>query len=181
MSEGQWNGRLDTYYGEREISLVRIDDIKTLQPAAPPAPLPIRTGEVNEANEGRLVQISGPVTGYWQETTLYLDDGSGEARITIKASTGVRRPYVVIGDVWTVVGLVSQSESGYRVLPRRAEDLQRSRAAGARARAATAASATAADDTAWNRAPIYPPLTGVVLSVRPPVPANLREAWLLIR
>ncbi len=185
LSEGQWvrvNGRLDTYYGEREISLVRIDDIKTLQPAAPPPPLPIRTGEVNETNEGRLVQISGAITGYWKESTLYLDDGSGEARITIKTSTGIRRPYVNIGEVWTVVGVVSQSESGYRLLPRRAEDLQRSRAAGARARSATAAaSAPPADDMAWNRAPIYLPITGATLTVRPPAPANLREAWLSIR
>jgi hypothetical protein len=133
LSEGQWvrvNGRLDTFYGEREISLVRIDDIKTMQPAAPPLPLSIGTGQVDEANQGRLVQISGPITGYWKESTLYLDDGSGEARVTLRPMTGIRRPYVVIGEAWTVVGVVSQSESGYRLLPRRAEDLQRGRAAG---------------------------------------------------
>jgi len=185
LSEGQWvrvNGRLDTFYGEREISLVRIDDIKTMQPAAPPAPLPIRTGEVNEANEGRLAQISGAITGYWKETTLYLDDGSGEARITIKPSTGLRRPYVVIGEAWTVVGVVSQSESGYRLLPRREGDLQRGRATAA-GRAGTTARAVAVqqDDMAWNRAPIYLPITGAVLTVRPPAPATLWEAWLSIR
>ena len=37
---------------------MRIDDIKTLQPAAPPPPLPIRTGEVAEAHEGRLVVVN---------------------------------------------------------------------------------------------------------------------------
>jgi hypothetical protein len=150
-----------------------------MQPAAPPLPLPIRTGEVNEANEGRLAQISGAITGYWKETTLYLDDGSGEARITIRPATGMRRPYVNIGEGWTVVGVVSQSESGYRLLPRREADLQRSRAAGASTRSTTAAAASAASagDTAWNRAPIYLPLTGATLTVRPPVPANLWEAW----
>ena len=186
LSEGQWvrvNGRLDTFYGEREISLARIDDIKTLQPAAPPPPLPIRTGEVAEAHEGRLVQISGAITGYWQETTLYLDDGSGEARITIRPATGVRRPYVTIGERWAMVGVVSQSESGYRLLPRRETDLQRSRAAGARTRSTTAAAASAApaDDMAWNRAPIYLPLTGATLTVRPPAPDSLWGAWLSIR
>jgi hypothetical protein len=186
LSEGQWvrvNGWLDTFYGEREISLVRIDDIKTLQPAAPALPLPIRTGEMNEAHEGRLVQFSAPVTGYWKETTLYLDDGSGEARITIRPATGIRRPYVNIGEVWTVVGVVSQSESGYRLLPRREADLQRGRAAGARTAAATATAASAPTeyDMAWNSAPIYLPVTGAVLTVRPSAPANLREAWLLVR
>jgi uncharacterized protein YdeI (BOF family) len=186
LSEGQWvrvNGRLDTYYGEREISLVRIDDIKTMQPAAPPAPLPIGTGQVNEANEGRLAQISGAITGYWKETTLYLDDGSGEARIAIRPATGMRRPYVNMGEVWTVVGVVSQSESGYRLLPRRETDLQRARVAGARTRSTTAAAASAvpADDMTWNRAPIYLPITGATLTVRPPAPDSLRGAWLSIR
>jgi hypothetical protein len=183
LSEGQWvrvNGRLDTFYGEREISLVRIDDIKTMQPAAPPLPLPIRSGEMDEAHEGRLVQLSGPITGYWKETTLYLDDGSGEARVTLRPMTGIRRPYVVIGEAWTVVGVVSQSESGYRLLPRREADLQRGRAAVGRA-AATTRSNSVQDDRAWNRAPIYLPITGMTLLVRPPTPANLWEAWLLIR
>ena len=38
LGEGQWvrvNGRLGTFYEERQISLIRIDDIKTMQPAAP--------------------------------------------------------------------------------------------------------------------------------------------------
>jgi hypothetical protein len=34
---------------------------------------------------------------------------------------------------------------------------------------------------AWNRAPIYLPITGATLTARPPAPANLWEAWLLIR
>ena len=179
LSEGQWvrvNGRLGTFYEERQISLVRIDDIKTMQPAAPPAPLPIRTGEVAEANEGRLVQISGAITGFWKETTLYLDDGSGEARITLRPATGIRRPYVNIGELWTVVGVVSQSESGYRLLPRSEADLQRGRAAASRSGAAAPANGVL-QDTAWNRAPIYLPITGASLLMRPPAPADLREAW----
>jgi hypothetical protein len=37
------------------------------------------------------------------------------------------------------------------------------------------------DDMAWNRAPIYLPITGATLTVLPPAPATLWEAWLLIR
>jgi hypothetical protein len=122
------------------------------------------------------VQLSAPVTGYWKETTLYLDDGSGEARITIKASTGVGRPYVNIGEVWTVVGMVSQTESGYRLLPRREADLQRGRAAASRATTMVQANG-AQDDATWNTAPVFLPVTGATLLVRPPAPGNLREAW----
>jgi hypothetical protein len=183
LSEGQWvrvNGWLGTFYEERQISLVRIDDIKTLQPAAPPQPSPIRSGELNEAHAGRLVQISAPVTGYWKETTLYLDDGSGEARITLRPATGIRRPYVNMGEVWTVVGVVSQSESGYRLLPRREADLQRGRAAASRSTTIVQANG-AQDDGTWNTAPVFLPVTGETLLVRPLAPTNLREAWLLIR
>lgn len=138
LSEGQWlrvNGRLDTFHSEREVRLTRIDDIKTLGPGTSPLPASIRSGEVAEANEGRLVQLVAPATGFWGDSTLYFDDGSGEARVTIYESTGMRRPYVNLGELWTVVGVVSQwdddppYDDGYRILPRRPADLQRGRVA----------------------------------------------------
>ncbi|MFZ2486612.1 MAG: lamin tail domain-containing protein, partial [Anaerolineae bacterium] len=197
LSEGQWvrvNGRLDTFYGEREIALTRIDDIKTMQPATPPAPITIYTGDMSEAREGQLVQLSASVTGFWREDTLYLDDGTGEARILIKAATGVRRPYVVIGKPWTIIGIVSQSDndepfdSGYRLLPRRTDDLQEGRATATRApRAQTSPRTTASTrartnvtvtNTEWNRAPLFLPVTGARLTIRPPISTNLRQAWL---
>ncbi|MCS6844843.1 MAG: lamin tail domain-containing protein, partial [Caldilineales bacterium] len=161
LSEGQWvrvNGRLDTFDGERVIRLVRIDDIKTLAPAPPPFPLPIRTGDVGEATEGRLVTITAPVRGFRGQSSLILDDGSGEAWVVVLRSTGMRRPYVVIGDVWTAVGVVSQDDreppyDGYhRVLPRRPADLVRG----------------AVDWALLNSPPLFLPVTGAADQMPPP-------------
>jgi hypothetical protein len=54
---------------------------------------------------------------------------SGEARVYSRESVGFRRPWVEVGEVWSVVGIVSQYVrsrpyvAGYRLLPRREADL----------------------------------------------------------
>lgn len=167
LSEGQWirvNGWLDTHYGEKEIKLTRIDDIKTLQPAAPPAPRLVRTGDIGEGTEGWLVQIVAPAKGFRGRSVMLLDDGSGEAALVFKQSTGLRRPYVKIGEVYTLVGIAGQDDdeapfdAGYRVLPRRSTDIH----VGVRAPAAEPFKP--ADDAASNAAPRFLPVTGAPLS-----------------
>jgi uncharacterized protein YdeI (BOF family) len=175
LSEGQWvrvNGRLDTLYGEKEIRLTRIDDIKTLQPAAPPPPRVIRTGDVGEPTEGTLIQLIAPAVGFRGRSVVLLDDGSGEAVIVFRQSTGMRRPYVEIGEPWTVVGIAGQDDdeapfdTGYRVLPRRSADVM----PGVGRALSTVATA---DDFTWNAAPIFLPVTGAPGSVR-----SFTSAWI---
>ena len=186
LSEGQWvrvNGWLDTLDGEKEIKLTRIDDIKTMGAAPPPAPAPIRTGDVGEATEGTLAQITGAITGFYGDTTFYLDDGSGEARVTVKQYTGFRRPYVNQGDIWTVIGIVSQNDdeapydSDYRILPRTPADIYQGRPVGStavstRRSAADDSESFASGDASWNIAPIFLPVTGAtnLLSAPPSSP-----------
>ena len=76
-----------------------------------------------------------------------------------------------------MVGVVGQTDSGYRLQPRSEADLQRGRAAASRAGAAAPTNGVQ-QDMAWNRAPVYLPITGVTLLVRPPAPVDLRAAWL---
>lgn len=157
LSAGQWvrvNGPLDTFYGEREVRLTRIDDVKTLAPDIPAPVVDIPTGDVAELNEGRLVRISGSAVGF-RGNTLFLDDGSGRAAVLVLASTGTRRPYVTLGDTWTMVGIVSQRDDeppftdGYRLLPRGEVDLGQG--------------SPAQEDPsqgAWSAAPLLLPVTG---------------------
>jgi DNA/RNA endonuclease YhcR with UshA esterase domain len=176
LTEGQWvrvNGWLDTHDGEKEIRLTRIDDVKTLGQAPSPPPLAVHTGDVGEATEGRLVVITAPASGYRGQSSIFLDDGSGEARVVIQESTGMERPYVVIGDVWTVVGVVSQNDeeppydSFYRVLPRRPADVQHG-----------AVDWTGDDWAALNSPPLYLPVTGE--ADQAPPPAGVGPGWLWI-
>ena len=162
LSEGQWvrvNGRLDTLHGEKEIKLTRIDDIKTMQPAAAPAPRLIGSGDVEEATEGWLVRIIAPATGFRGRSVVLLDNGGSDAAVVFKQSTGLLRPYVEIGELWAVVGVVSQDDdeapfdSGYRILPRRSADVQ----PGAKMQTTAA---PMLDEAAWNAAPLFLPVTG---------------------
>ncbi len=173
LSEGQWvrvRGRMGTLAGEREIKLTRIDDISTLAPAEPLRPAPITPGQVGEAYEGRLVTVTAPVVRYWGDTTLYLEDGSGQAKVTVKQATGMRRPYVQIGALWAVTGIVSQSDDsapydgGYRLLPRRPADLQ----ALDPAQAALSSPPLDASYAAINAPPLYLPVTGESDRLGPP-------------
>jgi uncharacterized protein YdeI (BOF family) len=153
LSEGQWvrvRGRMGTLAGEREIRLTRIDDVSTLALEEPLRPVPISPGQVGEAYEGRLVTVVAPVVRYWGDTTLYLEDRTGRAKVTVKQATGMRRPYVRLGALWMVTGIVSQHDDsapydgGYRLLPRRPADLQ----------------ALDASYAAVNSPPLYLPVTG---------------------
>ncbi len=131
LVEGDWlrvRGRLTDYHGEWEVRVSRPTDLWRTGAGEPVQPRLIRSGEVDEAHEGLLVQVFAPAVRFSGQS-FYLDDGSGEARVYVKASTGFRRPYIHLGEFWSVVGVVSQYvrsapyEGGYRLLPRYETDL----------------------------------------------------------
>ena len=78
---------------------------------------------MGEETEGWLVTIQGKVTETSGDT-FYMDDGSGETRVYIKSSTKIDKPQMKKGAVVTVTGVVSETSSGYRVLPRWQEDVR---------------------------------------------------------
>jgi hypothetical protein len=96
--------------------------------AVPPAPWPALTGLVGQATEGALVQVTGRVTRL-ETSALWLDDGSGPARVFFAAVTGLPRPPAALGDTFTITGAVVEfTTSGadapnYRLQPRSASDV----------------------------------------------------------
>jgi DNA/RNA endonuclease YhcR with UshA esterase domain len=115
-------GQLWDYYGEQGISVAGVGDIQRLGEGEPLKPILIKTGEVDDAHEGLLAQIVGAITG-WEKSALYLDDGSGEAKIYIKEATGIERPWVEKGEIYSVVGIVSQYQDEHELLPRYQSDI----------------------------------------------------------
>ncbi len=132
-------GRLRSVRGELRL---RVSTPADLQWAGPGPILPaarLRTGAVGETWEGTLVSLRGVIVRL-QGSSLWLDDGSGVARITVPAAAGFKRPRMQRGEFWAVTGIVSQYglrapfNDGYRVLVREASDLTGGRAmAGVRA------------------------------------------------
>jgi hypothetical protein len=125
LSEGdvvRLTGQVWDYYEEREIRVAKPEDIQRLGEGEPLQPVVINTGEMGEAYEGSLVQIVGEITG-WDRGTLYLDDGSGQAKVYIKEATGIERPWVEKSELYSVVGIVSQYQDEHELLPRYQSDI----------------------------------------------------------
>ncbi|GAB4412283.1 MAG: hypothetical protein Fur0044_06460 [Anaerolineae bacterium] len=123
-------GHLRTFHEEFEIAVSKRGDIGFLEPGAPLPPLPIATTSLLEPYEGMLVMLQGQAVDFKGRTTLWVDDGSGWAKTTIRKTTGIKKPFINRGDPLAVVGIVSQysdkdnpSRNDYRLLPRYQTDL----------------------------------------------------------
>ena len=107
-------------------------DVVILGGASHVEPRPVATGDVSEATEGLLVEITGVLTrpiiddlpyGY----QVFLDDGSGETQVFICATAGFSPftiPFLQKGAAVTVVGSSGQFLSQYEVLPRHRGDIR---------------------------------------------------------
>lgn len=116
-------GELVESNGESRIKLSSVDDITILEPGPAPEPKELDILDAGENYEGWLVQIDGEVTEK-KSSHLWIDDGTDEIKIYIKKGTSISTKELSIGDTVSVIGLVSQTKSGYQILPRSQEDLQ---------------------------------------------------------
>lgn len=122
----------DDGFGLTVIRPASLADVVPLGGASPVEPTPLATGDVSEATEGLLVEITGTLSrpivndlpfGY----QVFVDDGSGETQIFIPASTGINPftiPFLVNGAEITAVGYSGQFLSQYEVLPRNRGDIR---------------------------------------------------------
>lgn len=125
-------GTLQSFRGEMELQLHDAESIQKVESGSPLVPLVVNGAEIGESLEGRLVTFKGVVSG-WQGDSIFLSDPAmpeaDAVRVTVRSSTGWRRPYVNRGELWQVTGIVSQFareapwNGGYRVLVRYQEDL----------------------------------------------------------
>ncbi len=105
-------------------------DAPPMEGGAGIAPAP---GPVGPGTAGSLLTLTGRVVKL-ESTAFWLDAGAGPVRVFFAASTGVRRPKVARGDIWTVTGVVVEMTAtktraaGYQLQPRFAADVQPVRA-----------------------------------------------------
>ncbi|RMF02054.1 MAG: hypothetical protein D6768_09175 [Chloroflexi bacterium] len=121
-------GNLRSYHQEFEIVVDEPADVKVRGAGVAPPPLPLATTSLLEPYEGLLVQLQGQAVQF-RRNTFWVDDGTDPAKVTIRRSTGIRKPYIPAGAAVTVVGIVSQysdknpTRTDYRLLPRYPTDL----------------------------------------------------------
>lgn len=115
-------GELSLFHNELQLKVEGQDAVQILKSGEEVEIHEARTGDIGESWEGFLVKISGEVTESSGDT-FYLDDGSGQARIYIRESTGIEKPRLKQGMQTQVIGVVSQYDDIYRIMPRYQSDL----------------------------------------------------------
>jgi hypothetical protein len=90
-------GNTRMYHGELEIGVSERQDVRLLEPGDPVPPLPIGTGVMVEPYEGTLVLLSGWAVDFERGGHFWADDGTSWARIYLDPDTGIRRPWLEVG------------------------------------------------------------------------------------
>lgn len=115
-------GEIGGAFNETYLKLENGNDVTVLGKGDLPDPLQVETGQVNESNEGRLLQVNGQISAT-SGNTFYVNDGSGNVKVYVKDSTSIDLPRKQTGDYSRVNGINSQYKEDHRLLPRFAEDI----------------------------------------------------------
>lgn len=119
---------LKEYKGESRLYVGTDGTILSDQVTNTAKPIELKTGNVGESEEGKLVVIVGKVSET-SGTSFFVDDGSGQIKVLIKSTTDIDTPKKKKGQYAGVVGIVSQygddteGNPSYRVLPRYTTDI----------------------------------------------------------
>ncbi|MFH1173245.1 MAG: lamin tail domain-containing protein, partial [bacterium] len=109
--------------GETRIKTKSQKDIVVLEHRQPPEPHQLAIADINESTEGYLATVQGEITKISGDN-VYLDDGTEEVKVYIKTETGIDKTQLTEGQTAKITGLVSQTSSGYRLLPRYPTDIE---------------------------------------------------------
>lgn len=115
-------GVLADYRGERQIKVAQSGDVRRIGSGAAPSPHDMATGDVEDENVGWLVRVAGEVASTSGDT-FYIDDDSGQLKVYVKKDTGISKPPMKKGMEVTVIGVVSATTSGVRLMPRFQSDI----------------------------------------------------------
>lgn len=128
-------GVVEQYDGDGELALSNeIEDVTILdEPLKVIPPTSMSTGDsMLESSEGLLVEVEGTVTKM-TENALYLDDGSGEARVYVNgyigdgsgdpSAQGKWDADIKVGDLVRAVGLSSEDPEGHRLRVRNTSEI----------------------------------------------------------
>ena len=117
-------GEISQAYGETRIKIKNKNDIKILSQDNKLDIHEISLDEVGDEFEGSLIKIEGEVTEI-KTNYFWLDDFLGEIKVEIKRTTDINLESLGlgVGDELEVIGILSQTSSGFRLLPRFKKDI----------------------------------------------------------
>lgn len=110
-------GRVSSYYGVKRIIIDTPEAISVTRGADPPPPKEVAVSLVSDAHLGRLITIVGEVVKEEGKIFISGDDGAS-VRVEVKPETGVSKTDMEEGAIVSITGIVDQTRSGARLLPR---------------------------------------------------------------
>jgi DNA/RNA endonuclease YhcR with UshA esterase domain len=116
-------GELSSSYGELRLKTKTAADISVIATSTLPEPAITETDKIGESMEGWLVRLQGEIVQK-KGSSIWLDDGNGEVEIYIKQGTKIDKGTLNEGETATVIGIVTQNNDSYRVLPRSTDDVK---------------------------------------------------------
>lgn len=84
----------------------------------------LRPGDVEENTPGNLAKMEGVVSEIISDNLIILSDDSGKIKVYAKPSTGVSFGDIKSGARLSIIGQVSCTSAGYRILPRFESDVR---------------------------------------------------------
>jgi len=118
------SGELSQINGENRLKTKQAGDIKIIGHQELPSPEKLNSDQVNEEILGCLIRINGKVIDK-KGSSIFLDDGYGEAELYIKASTGINTKDIKEEDQLSATGIVSKNKSNIIIMPRSNDDIIR--------------------------------------------------------
>jgi hypothetical protein len=115
-------GEIGVSYGEKRIKTKTLEDFVVLEKDKDIFINKIVCEEINESMAGGVVKISGQIVEK-KGSSLYVDDGSDEAKVYVKANTGINLKSFEEGDEVEVIAIAGLTKSGIRFLPREEKDM----------------------------------------------------------
>lgn len=115
-------GKISTSSGEYQVKVYNASDIIIIGGLPPPEPVEFKINQLADL-VGSLVKISGRVTKI-SGSSVWLSDGTGTLRFYYYSTTGIKGLGLDEGDWVEVIGILSKTSSGLRILPRSMDDLK---------------------------------------------------------
>jgi len=115
-------GTLSETGGETRVKIADKNDIIFLYQSDEPQPIAIQSSQIGESTEGSLVTIMGELVEK-ASNTWFVADQEGEARVVFQQTAHITKPDISAGQRISITGMVSETKSGYRILPRYSSDI----------------------------------------------------------
>lgn len=115
-------GEIAVSNGEKRIKTKISEDMIFLDHRDEPTAIETTCDKIDDSYVGRLIKVSGEITER-KSSVVYLDDGTDEAIVYIKKSTGISLSELKEGESFSVVGIVGKTKSGTRIMPRNPSDI----------------------------------------------------------